>query len=252
MRLDDRKPDELRPVTITPHFTDFAEGSVLIAAGGTRVLCNVTIEESIPRWMQVQGKSGGWVTGEYAMLPRATPTRTPRETSGVGGRTHEIRRLIGRSLRAAVDLNKLGPRTCIVDCDVLQADGGTRTASVTGGYIALALALSKLIQANVIPPDTLASPVAAVSVGIVEGIPLLDLCYAEDSRADVDANFVMNAAGQFIEVQVTGEANTFSPSTLDDLLKLAYKGIGELLTIQRLTLENQPDGIGSEWLFRRG
>lgn len=236
MRVDGRKTDELRAVTLTPHYTDYAEGSVLIAVGGTRVLCNVTVENGAPRWMQLQGKTGGWVTAEYAMLPRATQQRTPRETRGLGGRTHEIKRLIGRSLRAAVDLEKLGPRTCIVDCDVLQADGGTRTASITGGYVALALALEKLVQAEILPAGILKSSVAAVSVGMVDGTALLDLCYTEDSQAQVDANLVMNSDGEFIEVQFSGESRTFGRGMLDDLLNLAYKGIGELLSIQQAAL----------------
>ena len=237
LRVDGRRADELRPVKLAPHYTDYAEGSVLITAGGTRVLCNVTVEEGTPRWMQVQGKRGGWVTAEYAMLPRATQQRTPRESNGVGGRTHEIRRLVGRSLRAAIDLEKLGARTCIVDCDVLQADGGTRTAAITGGYVALRLALQKLVDAGMVDAGVFKDAVAAVSVGVIEGKALLDLCYAEDSRAQVDANVVMTAAGEFIEVQFTGESRTFGRVMLDDLLNLAYKGIGDLLTLQRETLD---------------
>lgn len=236
MRMDGRKANELRPVRIQPGFIPVAEGSILIAVGQTQVLCNATVEEGVPRWMQLQGKPGGWITGEYAMLPRATERRTPRETNGLGGRTQEIRRLIGRSLRAALDLEKLGPRTCIIDCDVLQADGGTRTAAITGGYLALALALRKLIQEQVVPPDALKPPIAAVSVGMVHGIPLLDLCYAEDSAAEVDLNVVMNARGQFIEVQGTAEGKPFSKAELDHLLDLANSGIGELLTIQHEVL----------------
>lgn len=236
MRMDGRKANELRPVRIQPGFIPVAEGSILIAVGQTQVLCNATVEEGVPRWMQLQGKPGGWITGEYAMLPRATERRTPRETNGLGGRTQEIRRLIGRSLRAALDLEKLGPRTCIIDCDVLQADGGTRTAAITGGYLALALALRKLIQEQVVPPDALKPPIAAVSVGMVHGIPLLDLCYAEDSAAEVDLNVVMNAEGQFIEVQGTAEGKPFSKAELDHLLDLANAGIGKLLTIQHEVL----------------
>lgn len=236
MRMDGRKANELRPVRIQPGFIPVAEGSILIAVGQTQVLCNATVEDGVPRWMQLQGKPGGWITGEYAMLPRATERRTPRETNGLGGRTQEIRRLIGRSLRAALDLEKLGPRTCIIDCDVLQADGGTRTAAITGGYLALALALRKLIQEQVVPPDALKPPIAAVSVGMVHGIPLLDLCYAEDSAAEVDLNVVMNAEGQFIEVQGTAEGKPFSKAELDHLLDLANSGIGELLTIQHEVL----------------
>lgn len=236
MRIDGRLPDQLRPVTITPHFTAYAEGSILISMGGTRVLCNLTVEENVPRWMQAQNKPGGWITAEYAMLPRATHQRTPRETNGVGGRTHEIRRLIGRSLRAAVDLKLLGARTCLLDCDVLQADGGTRTAAITGSYLALALGLNKLIRGGQIPPETLQPAIAAVSVGIIGGTPMLDLCYAEDSQAEVDANIVMNASGQFIEIQSTAENKTFSRQQFEQLLNLAYQGIDELLFQQRKVL----------------
>ncbi len=237
MRIDGRKPDQLRPVTITPGFIVYPEGSALIAVGNTRVLCNVTIEGTVPRWMQAQGVSGGWITGEYSLLPRSTHTRTPRETNGLSGRTHEIRRLIGRSLRAAVDLEKLGARTITLDCDVLQADGGTRTAAVTGGYVALAIALNKLIAEGCIPPETLRPAVAAVSVGIVDGLPLLDLCYEEDHRAEVDVNVAMNAEGKFIEVQGTAEGEPFARPALDELLELAYKGVGQLLAIQNETLQ---------------
>jgi len=233
MRLDNRKPDELRPVSLTPDFVIYPEGSVLIAMGNTKVLCNVTIDNDLPRWMKIQGKSGGWVTGEYALLPRSTHTRTQRETRGLGGRTQEIKRLIGRSLRAAVNLDHLGSRTCIVDCDVLQADGGTRTAAITGGYVALALALKKLVNKGEISADVFASPVAAISVGVVDSVPMLDLCYAEDSAADVDVNVVMNGDDEFIEVQGTAEGATFSRPDLDVLLNLAQKGISELLVFQQ-------------------
>lgn len=233
MRYDNRQPDELRPVSLTPDFVIYPEGSVLIAMGNTKVMCNVTIEDDVPRWMKSQGKSRGWVTGEYALLPRSTHTRTRRETRGLGGRTQEIKRLIGRSLRAAIHLDQLGERTCIVDCDVLQADGGTRTAAITGGYVALALALQKLINEGELTQDVFASPVAAISVGVVDGLPMLDLCYEEDSAADVDVNVVMNADGEFIEVQGTGESATFSRTELDALLDLAQKGITELLVFQQ-------------------
>jgi ribonuclease PH len=239
IRPDGRRNRELRQITLTPHYTAYPEGSVLIEMGGTRVLCNVTIDQGVPRWMQAQGVPGGWITGEYAMLPRATHIRTPRETSGPGGRTQEIRRLIGRSLRSAVDLEMLGPRTCIIDCDVLQADGSTRTAAITGGYVALVLALQKLIDQGLIPPDTIQSAVAAVSVGIVNGTPRLDLCYAEDSVADVDFNIVMNSRGEYIEVQGSAENATFSRRELGALLDLAYKGIVDLLAIQRETLAQE-------------
>jgi ribonuclease PH len=236
MRIDERKPDQIRPVGISTGYVIYPEGSALITAGNTRVLCNVTVEEGVPRWMDAQGLSGGWITAEYAMLPRATHTRSPRETSNQGGRSAEIRRLIGRSLRAAVDLEKLGRRTLTVDCDVIQADGGTRTAAITGGYVALAVALHKLIQVDQIPASTLISPVAAISVGVVDGEPLLDLCYEEDRIAQVDANVVMNGRGEFIEVQSTAERATFSRRTLDRLLDLAENGILQLLEIQRTTL----------------
>lgn len=236
MRVDGRNADELRPVRVTPDYILYPEGSVLIELGNTRVLCNVTINETVPRWMQYQGKSGGWVTAEYAMLPRATPERTNREIRELSGRTQEIRRLIGRCLRAAVDLQKIGSCTCVVDCDVIQADGGTRTAAITGGYIALAIALNKLIQRDLIPATSLLSPVAAVSVGVVDGLPALDLCYSEDSHAEVDCNVVMNAEGQFIEVQGTAEGRPFPRAALDELLNLATKGIGELQAIQKSVL----------------
>jgi ribonuclease PH len=209
---------------------------VLISVGKTKVLCNATIQEGVPRWMQVQGIRGGWLTAEYAMLPRSTPERTNREVSISGGRAQEIRRLIGRSLRAAVDLEKLGPRTCILDCDVLQADGGTRTAAISGAYVALAIALKKLIEQGDLVQEVLKSAVAATSVGIVNGLAVLDLCYEEDRRAAVDVNVVMNDQGEFIEVQATGEEGTFPRSDLDDLLDMAYKGIGELLTLQKSAL----------------
>ena len=237
MRVDGRKPDELRPVRLIPGYSDYPEGSLLIEAGNTRVLCNATIDDGAPRWMQSQGVEGGWVTAEYAMLPRATLSRTPRETKGLSGRTQEIRRLIGRSLRAAIDLKRLGKRTIIIDCDVLQADGGTRTAAITGGYVALALAVRGLVRNRSIPAGTLLAPVAAVSVGMIDDQAMLDLCYEEDRRAEVDCNIVMNAEGRFIEVQGTAEGGPFSRQELDNLLALADKGIGELLSMQRTVLE---------------
>lgn len=233
MRLDQRRPDELRPVSFTIDTASFAEGSVIVSMGKTRVLCNLTVEEGVPRWMQIQGKPGGWLTAEYALLPRSTTKRTPRETMGLGGRTQEIRRLISRSLRAAVDLEKIGSRTLILDCDVLQADGGTRTASITGGYLALALCIKKLAQAGIIPAQALIGSVAAISAGVVDGTPLLDLNYQEDSSAEVDANFVMLSSGEFIEIQATAEKKAFSKTMLDDLLGLATKGIRELMAMQQ-------------------
>jgi len=239
MRIDDRKLNELRKVEVTPDYLLFPEGSVLFSIGHTQVICTATVEEGIPKWKQDQNQTSGWITAEYGMLPRSTYDRRPREVRGFGGRTHEIKRLIGRSLRSAVDLEKFGERTCVIDCDVIQADGGTRTASITGGYIALALALQTLIKENVIPPDTIKTAIAAVSVGIVGNVPMLDLCYQEDSSADVDINIVMTSEGDFIEVQGTAEGDPFSRSILLDLLDLAYKGIGELLEIQTSILNNR-------------
>lgn len=235
MRIADRANDALREVTIVSHPLEFADGSALITFGKTRVLCATTIENNVPPWLA--GRGTGWVTGEYAMLPRSTLTRTPRETKGVSGRTQEIQRLIGRALRAAVNLGALGERTIIVDCDVLQADGGTRTASITGGYVALALAINKLLSQGLVGSQVLLTPVAAVSAGVIGGEALLDLCYAEDSRAEVDLNVVMNAAGEFIEVQGTAEGQPFARRRLDELLDLAHQGIDQLITLQRQALE---------------
>lgn len=234
MRIDDRAPDELRPVKMTPGYVEYPEGSVLIEMGKTRVLCSVSVEERVPAWLV--GQNQGWITAEYAMLPRSTHTRSPRETTP-GARSQEIRRLIGRSLRAAVDLKLIGERTLMIDCDVLQADGGTRTAAITGAYVALAIALDKLIRNKSASPRSLRPAVAAVSVGIIAGEARLDLNYAEDSRAEVDFNVVMTGAGEFVEVQGTGEASTFSRKQMDELLNLAKKGIDELLEIQRQTLK---------------
>jgi len=235
MRPDGRANDELRPVIITPDYITYPEGSVLIEMGQTRVICNVSVEERVPAWLV--GQNQGWITAEYGMLPRSTHTRTPRETQGPGARTQEIRRLIGRSLRAAVDLTKLGERTLTVDCDVIQADGGTRTAAITGGYVALAIALRKLIRGGLIHVRAMKSPVAAVSVGIVQGEPVLDLCYEEDSMAEVDFNVVMTAEGQYVEVQGTAESNPFSRTQMNELLDLAEKGIRELLALQKRVLK---------------
>jgi ribonuclease PH len=225
--------NELRPVKMTPGFIEYAEGSVLIEMGKTRVLCAVSVEDTVPKWLV--GKNQGWLTAEYAMLPRATHTRSPRETTP-GARTQEIRRLIGRSLRAAVDLRLIGERTLNVDCDVLQADGGTRCASITGAYVAVALALDKMIGNKTASPRVLKTAVAAVSVGIVGGEPVLDLNYAEDSRAEVDFNVVMTREGNFVEVQGTGESATFSRAQMNQLLDLAKGGIEELLAIQEQVL----------------
>ncbi len=231
-RIDNRSQTQLRPVRLAVDYLDYAEGSVLIEAGKTRVLCAASIEERVPAFLE--GKGQGWVTAEYSMLPRATHTRSARERDGrLSGRTQEIQRLIGRSLRAVVDMGKLGPRTITLDCDVLQADGGTRTASITGAYVALHGACSQLVKRGILSVHPVRTAVAAVSVGIVGGDMLLDLCYEEDSRADVDFNVVMTAKHEFIEVQGTGEGGGFSRATMDALITLAEQGIGELLEIQQ-------------------
>jgi ribonuclease PH len=232
IRIDGRSMIQLRPVRLTVDYLDYAEGSVLIETGNTRVLCAASVEEKVPPFLE--GKGQGWVTAEYNMLPRATNTRSPRERDGrVSGRTQEIQRLIGRSLRAVVDMNALGPRTITLDCDVLQADGGTRTASITGAYVALHRACSLLMQRGVLAAHPVRTAVAAVSVGVVDGEILLDLCYAEDSHAAVDCNIVMTAEHEFVEVQGTGEGNVFSRATMDALITLAEQGITELLAIQQ-------------------
>jgi ribonuclease PH len=233
MRTDHRRNNQLRPVKITPGYLDYPEGCVLIEAGKTRVLCAVSVAEGMPRWLD--GRSQGWLTAEYAMLPRATHTRTPRETTP-SARSQEIRRLIGRSLRAAVDLKLIGEHTITIDCDVLQADGGTRTTAITGAYVALALALKRMIAEKTASPRVLKMQVAAVSVGVVGGDEMLDLCYDEDSRAEVDFNVVMTAEGKFIEVQGTAEGEPFARDAMDRLLNLARDGIGELFKIQAAAL----------------
>jgi len=233
-RPDGRRPDELRFVNFILDYVEYPEGSVLIEVGCTRVLCNASVEEKVPAWMA--GDGVGWLTAEYALLPRSTHTRTPRETNGLRGRTQEIRRLIGRSLRAAVALDLLGERTLVVDCDVLQADGGTRTAAVTGGYVAVALALRRLARRGLVAPEVLRPPVAAVSVGVVSGEVRLDLCYAEDRDAEVDLNVVMADDGRLVEVQGTAEGSPFSRETLDRMLDLAAHGIPRLIQCQREAL----------------
>jgi len=233
-RPDGRRPDELRPVRFTLDYVEYPEGSVLIEMGQTRVLCNVSIEEQTPAWMDEHGR--GWLTAEYALLPRSTHTRTRRETDGLRGRTQEIRRLIGRSLRAGVDLNLLGERTLIVDCDVLQADGGTRAAAITGGYVAVALALRRLAERGAVPPETLKPPVAAISVGVVDGEVRTDLCYAEDRAAEVDLNVVMTDDDRLVEVQGTAEGAPFSRETLDRMLDAAASSIADLIRQQREAL----------------
>src|ERR1700744_198988 len=239
-RPDNRKADALRPIRITPHYVAMAEGSVLIESGNTRVLCNATIEQGVPGWLRNSGR--GWVTAAYGMLPRATLTRTARESERgkVGGRTHEIQRLIGRSLRSVVDMKALGERTVILDCDVLQADGGTRTAAITGACVALALALGKLVTAGTLKTSPLKQMVAATSVGIVDGNILLDLCYEEDSRAAVDMNVVMLADGGLVETQATAEHDSYTRQQLGLMLDYAEKGIHELLAAQRTVLNQEP------------
>jgi ribonuclease PH len=238
-RSDGRRPDQLRPVTIEADYLKFAEGSCLISVGNTRVLCAATIEERVPQWMK--GRGTGWVTAEYSMLPRATQERTQREASKgrLGGRTHEIQRIIGRALRAVTDMAKLGERTVWLDCDVLQADGGTRTAAVTGAWVALALALTRSFDRKDRSRWPLVGQIAATSVGIVAGHPLLDLAYDEDSRAEVDMNVFMTDAGKFTELQGTAEATPFSRSELDTLLALAEGGIRQLLEAQRSVVDGR-------------
>jgi ribonuclease PH len=231
MRFDGRDNDEMRPVIITPGYLDHPEGCALIEVGRTRVICAASVEERVPPWLRDQ--SQGWVTAEYGMLPRSTHQRMARETRGPRDRTQEIRRLIGRSLRAGVDLTLLGERTVTVDCDVIQADGGTRTASVTGGYVALAIALRRLIKGGLLSPRVLGSPIAAVSVGVVQDQVLLDLNYDEDSQAQVDFNVVMTGGGKYVEVQGTAEEGAFSREVMDQLLELAEKSITELVKLQR-------------------
>jgi ribonuclease PH len=231
-RIDGRAANQLRPVRMTVDYLRHAEGSVLVEFGDTRVLCVASIENRVPAFLE--GRGQGWLTAEYSMLPRSGKSRSPREaaTGKVGGRTHEIQRLIGRSLRACLDLHALGEHTIILDCDVIQADGGTRTASITGSWVALHLATATLQQRGILAIDPVQRQVAAVSVGLVDGVALLDLNYAEDSNAEVDANIVMTDAGEFIEVQGTSEGRPFSRDQLDELLQLAEGGIHELMAIQ--------------------
>jgi len=233
MRNDGRQPDELRPIKIQRGFVDVAEGSVLYACGKTRVLVNASIEDRIPDFLRGSGK--GWVTAEYSMLPRATNTRTPREVNKgkPSGRTQEIQRLIGRSLRSICDMTALGERTIWLDCDVIQADGGTRTASISAAYLALSDACAKLVGDGVLPASPLIDEVAAISVGVIQGVPCLDLDYIEDSSAEVDMNLVMTGSGAFVEVQGTAEGKPFSSADLDILLNLGRKGIGEIVALQR-------------------
>jgi len=236
-RIDGRNFDQIRPVKITTGYQIFAEGSALIELGKTRVLCSVTCEDRVPPFLRNSGS--GWVTAEYSMLPRSTLTRTERDSGrgGVSGRSQEIQRFIGRCLRAVIDMSQLGERTLIVDCDVLQADGGTRTASVTGAYVALAIAMEKLTGMGVIRSVPLVSPVAAISVGIVYGNRILDLCYDEDSNAEADMNVVMTGKGDFVEIQGTAEKKPYSKESVDFMLQLADKGIKELFIAQKAAIE---------------
>ncbi len=235
-RSDNRAPDQMRPVNILPGYITTAEGSVLIEVGNTRVICTASVEEAVPQFRRNSGK--GWISSEYAMLPRSTLTRTPREVNKgrPSGRTHEIQRLIGRSLRAVTDLERLGERTLWIDCDVIQADGGTRTASITGAFVALGLALEKLVEAGTLTSVPLRDYVAAVSVGMVDGEILLDLSYEEDSRADVDMNFVMTAGHKFVEVQATAEHQVFDETQLGKMIGLARMGVQQLIAKQQAIL----------------
>jgi ribonuclease PH len=237
MRSDGRAADQLRPVRIEPGYLLTAEGSALIEVGHTRVLCAASVEQTVPQFLRGSGK--GWITAEYSMLPRATMNRTPREiTRGhPSGRTQEIQRLIGRSLRSVVDLAGLGERSIILDCDVLQADGGTRTASITGAFVAMSLAIRQLVEFGAIPSNPVRDSVAAVSVGLLGGQPLLDLAYEEDSRAEVDMNVVMTGQGKFVEVQATAEQTPYDDAQMAGLLDLARKGVGELIAAQRSVLK---------------
>lgn len=232
-RIDGRTPDQLRPVRIVPGFFPYAEGSALIEMGNTKVAVAVTVEDRVPPFLR--GRNQGWLTAEYSMLPRATQQRTQREVNQgrVGGRTQEIQRLVGRALRAVTDLSALGERTILIDCDVLQADGGTRTASITGAYVALHLALQRMVVAGTYKSLPLKGQVAAVSVGVIGGEPMLDLCYEEDSHADVDFNVVMTDRDEFVELQGTAEGDPFSMDAMQQLVGLARKGIGELVLAQR-------------------
>lgn len=235
-RSDGRTPDQMRPVNIIPNYLSTAEGSCLIELGSTRVICTATIEDTVPQFLRNSGK--GWVTAEYGMLPRSTLTRTPREVAKgrPSGRTHEIQRLIGRSLRAVTDMEKLGERTIFIDCDVIQADGGTRTASITGAFIALGLALTAMAESGALKAAPISDFVAATSVGIVDGVAMLDLCYEEDSRADVDMNMVITGSDRIVEVQATAEHRPFDATQLAQMMALAHKGIESLAARQKAIL----------------
>ncbi len=237
MRQDQRAPNQLRPIRITPNFIPQAEGSVLIEIGRTRVICTATVEETVPSFLKGAGR--GWITSEYSMLPRATNTRTPRESTlgKKSGRTQEIQRLIGRALRASIELEKLGERQIWIDCDVIEADGGTRTASITGAYVAMSQAIDSLLKSKKLQQSPVRSHVAAVSVGVIKGVPMLDLNYAEDSTADVDFNIVMTDRDEFVEIQGTAEKFPFSTGALNELLELGRHGIRELINVQKKTLQ---------------
>ena len=236
-RSDNRTPDQMRPLNIIPGYISTAEGSCLIELGNTRVICTATIEDSVPQFLRNSGK--GWVTAEYGMLPRATLTRTPREvTKGrASGRTHEIQRLIGRSLRAVTDMDKFGERTIFIDCDVIQADGGTRTASITGAFVAMGLAMTAMVETGALSVAPIRDYVAATSVGIVDGEVMLDLCYEEDSRADVDMNLVITGSKKLVEVQATAEHRPFDDAQLTQMMALAKKGIESLVELQQGVLK---------------
>jgi ribonuclease PH len=238
IRTDGRQADQLRPMRFQNHIAPHATGSTLIEWGNTRVICGVTVEEKVPRWMKDQNVTGGWITAEYSMLPYSTLDRKARDISKgkLDGRSQEIQRLIGRSLRSIIDLEQLGARTIWIDCDVLQADGGTRTASITGTYVALMLAIRKLMADGKLAVNPLKEPVAAVSIGILKGTPLLDLCYVEDAAAEVDLNLVMTAGGKFVEVQGSGEESTFTEEQLHAMLKLGRQGIQQLVKLQEAAL----------------
>ncbi|HLQ50326.1 MAG TPA: ribonuclease PH [Terriglobales bacterium] len=235
-RSDNRTPEQMRPVKIIPDYITTAEGSALIEVGNTRVICTASVEESVPAFLRNTGK--GWITSEYAMIPRSTLTRTPRESSKgrIGGRTHEIQRLIGRSLRAVTDLSRLGERSIFIDCDVIQADGGTRTASITGAFVALGLAMQKMVEAGTLTSAPIRDYVAATSVGIVDGEVLLDLNYEEDSRAEVDMNLVMTGSKKIVEIQGTAEQHPFDDAQLKKMMDLARKGIESLVAKQQAML----------------
>jgi len=239
-RSDNRSPDQMRPVNILADFISTAEGSCLIEVGNTRVICTATVEDTVPQFLRGRGK--GWVTSEYGMLPRATLTRTPREAARgrQGGRTHEIQRLIGRSLRAVTDMEKLGERTIFIDCDVIQADGGTRTASITGAFVAMGLAMRRMVDSGTLTVAPIRDYIAATSVGIVDGEAMLDLCYEEDARADVDMNLVMTGSKKFVEVQATAEHRPFDDTQLAKMMVLARKGIESLIAKQQAVLTGLP------------